>query len=300
MNLESGISFFIPAYNCGSTIVESVESIMVGNFNHERDELIIVNDCSTDNTLSVLLELQKKYPTISVFTNNRNRGGAATRNIAIENTNHSLIFCLDSDNVLMPDSIPLLKKKLIMESADVAAFEELHYFKTIKTEITHKWKFDRVVWDIHYLLSHTQNPPASGNYMFTKQSWLNAGGYPEFANALDTWGFGVRQLFAKSKLVICEDTAYYHRYGHDSYWLRESRKGKTSLTALQVLIPYFEYIDEKSIDYIMSKANRLNWFDNIDNRPLLILDTKRESLYPNSNTFFDKVKDKIRAIINAG
>ena len=43
------ISFFIPAYNCAKTVTESVISILETNF-QEGDELIVVNDCATDNT----------------------------------------------------------------------------------------------------------------------------------------------------------------------------------------------------------------------------------------------------------
>ena len=46
---NSKISFIIPAYNCADTLVESIESIFDGNF-EDGDEVIIVNDASTDKT----------------------------------------------------------------------------------------------------------------------------------------------------------------------------------------------------------------------------------------------------------
>src|ERR1700731_2316616 len=112
------ISFFIPAYNCSKTIAESVDSIMETNFT-DGDELIIVNDCSNDNTLEVLRELKEKYPAIVIIEHSRNKGGAAARNTAVENAKHELLFCLDADNVLVPLSIAPLKKYLIDNKADV-------------------------------------------------------------------------------------------------------------------------------------------------------------------------------------
>ena len=50
---KNNISFIMPAYNCADTIEESVDSIFNGNFT-DGDELIIVNDGSTDNTEKVL------------------------------------------------------------------------------------------------------------------------------------------------------------------------------------------------------------------------------------------------------
>ena len=55
---NSKISFIIPAYNCADTLIESIESIFNGNFEVD-DEVIIVNDASTDKTLEVINKLQK-------------------------------------------------------------------------------------------------------------------------------------------------------------------------------------------------------------------------------------------------
>jgi glycosyltransferase involved in cell wall biosynthesis len=87
------ISFFIPAYNCATTVAESVESIMADNFN-DGDELIIVNDYASDNTAEVLLSLKAKYPLINIITHKRNKGGAAARNTAVENATNDLYFAL--------------------------------------------------------------------------------------------------------------------------------------------------------------------------------------------------------------
>ena len=294
----SGISFFMPAYNCEATVEESIHSIFGTNFDFAIDELIVVNDCSTDGTLPLLNKIKEKFPQLVILNNPRNKGGASTRNIAIENTKNELLFCLDSDNVLAENSINKLKQTLLDKRADIAAFEEIRFFQTTTDKITHVWKFDNVEWNIGFMLSHSHNPPSSGNYLFTKTSWLKAGGYPEFAKALDTWGFGIRQLFSNAIMVICENSFYFHRYGHDSYWMRENNKGKTSLTALQVLIPYFDFIEDESINYMMSESNRYNWFENIDKIPIRITKGKKKASNQKpgkNNSLFHKLKRKMGA-----
>ena len=98
-------------------------------------------------------------------------------------------------------------------------------------------------------------------------SWIKAGGYPQ-CRTLDTWGFGLRQLATGAKMVIMPDTFYYHRYGHESNWIREKRKGKNSLIALQIIFPFIDLIDKDNINYIMSEKHRLDWFDNLQKKPI--------------------------------
>lgn len=263
------VSYIMPAYNCAATVCESVESIMQGNF-EKGDELIIVNDCSTDDTENAIRPLIFKYPQIALYNHSRNKGGAAARNTAVEHASNALIFCLDSDNVLEPGSVQKLKTFMVNSGADVAAFQELHYFRETKDKITHKWIFKEGCTTLADYLAGTIVLGASGNYMFTKNSWLKAGGYPEFAGALDAWGFGFRQVATGSKMVVMSDSYYYHRYGHESYWVRDSKKNKTSLTAIQILIPFIDLINEKDADYIMSRAGRYDWLEHVDKHPVRI------------------------------
>jgi len=268
------ISFFIPAFNCSSTITESVNSITNNNIS-DGDKIIIVNDGSTDNTEKVINDLAVKHPYIKIINHKRNRGGAAARNTAIENSQHNLLFCLDSDNVLAPNSISPLKKFLIENGADCAAFQKIYFFKDDINTIHKKISFISGLITIEYCLGKSLTPPSSGNYLFTKESWKKAGGYPEFANALDTWGFGIQQLFSGAKMHTLPDTFYFHRRGHESYFIREDKKRKTSLTALQILIPYLLLLSKRSENYIMSRRGRYTWFENLDKKPLILAKSKR-------------------------
>jgi glycosyltransferase involved in cell wall biosynthesis len=230
------------------------------------DEIVICNDGSTDDTGTMLEGLQQKFPILKVVKHLRNKGGGAARNTAIENTNNPFLFCLDSDNLLAPGSIKKLKEFMISSGTDVAAFQELHYFMKNIDNITHKWIFNPGMTTLADCLSGSITPIASGNYMFTKDSWCRAGGYPEFAGALDAWGFGFRQLATGSSIAIMPDLHYYHRYGHESYWIRDLKKGKVSLTATQILIPFLDLIDEKDVNFLMGEKGRYTWFKNLKKR----------------------------------
>jgi glycosyltransferase involved in cell wall biosynthesis len=261
-----GISFITPAFNCEDTIEESILSIIKGNF-HDGDEIIVVDDFSSDSTKLILLKLKKTYPQIKVYLNKWNRGSAATRNIAIEKAKNEYIFCLDSDNALVKNSIRRLFKYMIKMKANSAAFQYIYYFKDTIEVVTHKWKFRGREITFADNIASPIVPGASGNYLFTKVSWINAGGYPQ-CRTLDTWGFGLRQLATGTKMTVMPGTFYYHRYGHESNWIREKRKGKNSLIALQIILPFIDLINKDDINYIMSKKHRFNWVDNLFKKPL--------------------------------
>jgi glycosyltransferase involved in cell wall biosynthesis len=270
------ISFIIPAYNCEKTLTEAVDSIVKTNLG-QGDEIIIVNDASTDNTQVVVDSLKRKFSFIRSFQHKNNRGGGAARNTAVDNAQNELIFCLDSDNILSENSISLLKEKLINENADIACLGAIKYFDDPTGKNVNEIVFDDYSTTIASHLSESLNPGTSGNYLFTKSSWKKAGFYPEFAGALDTWGFCIRQLFTGSKFVVLENSHYLHRCSNDSYWMRFSKEKSPSLAATQLLVPYLHKLTSTDVNYILK--NRESWFDKIATRPIHLYDPNKVSFY---------------------
>ena len=265
---KHSISFVIPAYNCQHTLAEAVDSIYSGNFT-KGDEVIIVDDASEENTFDVAKSLQKKYPAVHIYRHHYNKGSAAAgRNTAIDQSRNELIFCLDADNVLAPQSIPTLKEYMIRSGCDVAVFRELRYFTKKTKDVTHTWVFPETV-TLQDCFSTYQFPGASGNYLFTKESWIRAGRYNEsVGGACDSWAFGFCQLATGSKMISMPHSFYYHRYGYQSAYVRDSKAKNISLTRLQIILPHLHLFEDKDISYIMSEKGRYSWFDNLEKHPI--------------------------------
>lgn len=264
---NQNISFIIPAYNCEKTIVDSVKSIFDNNI-VDGDEIVIVNDGSTDNTQRVIKTLIGKYDQVKLINHKHNKGGGSARNTAVENASNNLIFCLDSDNILKKDSISKLYNHLRSTNCDIASFETLHYFRETTKNIDHDWMFKYETYNKDNYLSTILVPGASGNYLFTKSSWLRSGRYPEYAGALDTWGFGLRQVMSGYTMSVLHNSSYYHRIGIDSYWVRQSRENNINMIATQLIIPYLSLFSRNSQKRIMSISQNNNWFANLDNHPI--------------------------------
>ena len=89
------VSVLIPAYNAEKTINRCLDSILCQTF--QDIELIIVNDGSTDNTLSILLNYAEKDKRIIIY-NQPNQGVSAARNTGLRNASGDYILYVDSDD----------------------------------------------------------------------------------------------------------------------------------------------------------------------------------------------------------
>ena len=266
---RASVSTIIPAYNAEETLWQAAASVMEDNF-VPGDELIIVDDGSTDKTGVIIDELAEAYPDIRTIYHNRNYGAAVARNRAVTDAQHDLIMMLDADNVLPTDSIAELRNHLITTSADAACFSQIRLFRDgdepTQTAWVHEYPTEQASLAQYCAM---QDPPgAAGNLMFTREAWYRASGYPENAAALDSWGFGLRLVATGSKLSVCPDGYYDHRIGHDSYWQREHAPGKTDRLALTLLRPYFNRLSTASQFYLLQSKNQDNWFANLAERPL--------------------------------
>lgn len=96
------VSIVMPSFNVAEFIVESINSVIEQTL--EDWELIIVDDCSTDNTVSAITPLLSD-PRIILISTQKNVGGAGARNLAVEKARGRYIAFLDSDDLWTSDKL---------------------------------------------------------------------------------------------------------------------------------------------------------------------------------------------------
>lgn len=118
---EAGlVSIIMPSYNTASFIEETIQSVL--NQTYTNWELIIVDDCSTDNTDEVLENI--KDSRIRYFKNDKNSGAAVSRNKALREAKGQWIAYLDSDDLWMPEK---LEKQIHFMETNGYAFSYTNY-----------------------------------------------------------------------------------------------------------------------------------------------------------------------------
>ena len=95
------VSIIMPSWNTGNFIAESIQSVI--NQTYQNWELIIVDDCSTDNTDDVVNSFKDER--IRYFKNTKNSGAAVTRNRALREAKGEWIAFLDSDDLWSADKL---------------------------------------------------------------------------------------------------------------------------------------------------------------------------------------------------
>ena len=89
------VSIIMPSYNTGMYIKNSINSVLEQTYTNW--ELIIVDDCSSDNTLDIISSYNDER--IRLFVNENNLGAALTRNRALREAKGKWIAFLDSDDI---------------------------------------------------------------------------------------------------------------------------------------------------------------------------------------------------------
>jgi len=96
-DIQPLVSIITPLYNAAPFIAQTIASIQAQTY--QNWEQIIVDDCSTDNSVDIVRALAALDDRIKLITLSRNSGAAHTRNIATEAAQGKFIAFLDSDDL---------------------------------------------------------------------------------------------------------------------------------------------------------------------------------------------------------
>lgn len=186
----------MPVYNYARYLDEALESV----FSQSRipDEVIVVDDCSTDNPK----EICDKYPQVKYIKHKKNKGLAAARNTGVAAATSDYCFSFDADDILRPDAVKellaLARPKTIV-TGGLMAFGAENY--TARPEIA----------TLEILMKRNC---IYSNSLFPKQLWQDVGGFDESETmrlGLEDWECWMRMAGAGAKFVTSDYVALLWR-----------------------------------------------------------------------------------------
>lgn len=119
--MDKLISIIIPCYNVASYIDRCFQSLLVQTIGFDKLEIILIDDCSTDDTWSKLTAIEAAYPeSVMIIHCDENGHQGMARNIGMEYASAPYIGFVDSDDWLEPDMYEKLYEKISVHHCDIA------------------------------------------------------------------------------------------------------------------------------------------------------------------------------------
>ena len=199
------ISIILPVYNGQSFLREAIESCL--NQTYKNIEVIIVNDCSTDDTLKIAKEYSFHDGRIRIITNKKNKKLPASLNIGHRAANGALITWTSDDNIYHKSALQRMIEVLKEKEVDIVYSSYLLINEQGNITGVSKNK------DIEYLMFHGI---IGACFLYKREVYLRNRGYREDLFLVEDLDFWLRALKHSNFYKIDNPGLYYYRNHIDS------------------------------------------------------------------------------------
>lgn len=117
-------SILIANYNNGRYLLDAIESVRSQDYSNW--EIILVDDCSTDNSKLIYKQLLHDHR-IKIYYNNENKGCAYTKHQCVLRSNGIYCGFLDPDDILLPNAISIMVKNISLEDNVSLVFSRFYF-----------------------------------------------------------------------------------------------------------------------------------------------------------------------------
>jgi succinoglycan biosynthesis protein ExoO len=257
-----GFSVLVPAYNVSRIIERAVGSAAAQTL--PPLEILVVDDCSTDNTVEVVKALARDIPSIRLLSTPTNSGPSAARNIGLRAAKADWIALLDADDAWKPGRLERLSEVVSATSADFVADDLVMWDAVADTQFKPSYFELR---EPQKQISLVDMFSADDNFNFSKASFTlmkpifrreflteHKLEYNEDMKVGEDFTFYVESLFNGAKIILINE-AYY------IYSMPSSPSGRSphsrSLQDVSRLPGLSDLMSEKYADRIDPKLKRV-------------------------------------------
>lgn len=251
------VSVIVPVYNVEKYIERCASSLFEQTL--QDVEFIFVDDCSSDDSLSILKQLIEKYPhrkeQVHIEQLCKNSGPSIARNVGLSlATGEYIAFC-DSDDWVSPEMYESLYKEVKGKGADICYCDFYMVFPDIvKNTLSVSLSADRIVFLQNYL---RQGLTVLWNMIVLRDLYESYHlKFPEGITYCEDFWLSVRLIYFANKIVkVNESLYYYNRRNQTSLLLKSSnRAGIDELNVVLDTIDFFK--QKKCIDFYRKE---LSW-----------------------------------------
>jgi glycosyltransferase involved in cell wall biosynthesis len=218
----SKVSVVVPIYNAGRKLDKCIKSILDQTF--KDFELVLVNDGSTDSSLDICKEYEKKDSRV-ILINKKNEGCIAARRCGIEESNSDYVMFVDADDWIDKNTIDILYTESIKNNVDITVCNTYKVLGngTLFKKKNQSWYFnedkvynkDQIKNELIVAYFHGHPFPASlVAKLYKKELLLNNGKYLKRVKFLGEDLYYNLEIFLQADTVkVIKSPLYYYRVG---------------------------------------------------------------------------------------
>jgi glycosyltransferase involved in cell wall biosynthesis len=227
------ISVVVPVHNYGRYLPDLINSFIGGPTSlgdspgqtFQSFEIILVDDCSTDNSLEIAEKLADPRKGIFLYQTPANGGTAIARNYGISKSSAKFITSIDADDMRDYKSLQLLYEHQVKNSHSFIYDDVIIFANGKKNDKV--WKMPE--YDFDKLIHKNQ---VHCGILFPYVAWKECGGYPEqMSNGRDDWAFNVA-LGVKGYCGV--------RVNYPGYLYRREGQNRTNLNSTHKWMGVFQ------------------------------------------------------------
>jgi glycosyltransferase involved in cell wall biosynthesis len=195
----------MPTYNRSSMMQRAIASVLAQDYPHF--ELLIVDDCSSDDTWQVLQDKYGQHPQIRLFRQERGQGACAARNLAIKAAAGEFVTGIDDDDEFLPNRLSSMLAAYDDQYSCVVSGYFWDYGSVRKALYTER-KIVRLpeVLDVHCL---------SNQALVRTSRMLAQGGFDETLAAFQDYDMWLRMVAAYGPALRIAEPTYVVHVGHE-------------------------------------------------------------------------------------
>ena len=237
--MDDLVSIVLPTFNGEKYIASAINSVLAQSY--ENWELIIVNDCSTDDTAKIILEFVERDNRIKIFNNENNLRLPKSLNFGFSKTKGQYLTWVSDDNVLEPFFISKMVAEIKNKKCD---FVYSNYYQ-INSE-------DEVIRKIHVLDKEyiLDSNVVGASFMYTREVYNKVGEYDEQLFLMEDYDYWIRVCM---HFDICKINDFLYKYRVHSLSLTSRRYYEIMCVTIQYMLENYERNRKK---FSRKKVNR--------------------------------------------
>ena len=240
MNLCSKVSIIIPIYNTERYLRKCLDSVCGQTL--QDTEIICVNDCSPDNSLSILEEYSRNDNRIKVINFAKNKGVSVARNAGIKAASGEYIGFVDSDDFIDLDFYEKLYNKAVKTNADAVKGkmcikdQQKNFEKSLFYDINEDI-------ESNFAYFYHSFTTAIYNTIFIKKNNIR---FPENILTFEDPYFSIKAGFIYKKVEVVNNT-FYHYFDNENSLTKEMNY-KHVASAIESIVSLGQMLNDSSVD----------------------------------------------------